>query len=164
MVLLGDDTGNIVGWIGGVSALITALGGAMVVLWNTYHKTKQDRDMATIAQWEQVADRLQKQLDRQEIHIAEQNDAILQLHEEHSSCQVELSNVYGNLDRISDFCERLVVICKMKGEDPGLPPKKIERKQRPDRTAIEFRMRSLQQRTKTLSDQNQHIQLPPNGT
>lgn len=166
-MLFGSDeainTGNIIGLIGGLAALATALGGVIVLIWNTLHKNRQENNSAAISQLEKIADRLQKQSEQQVSHIQELGDAILQLHEEHTNCQVELSEVYGNLDRFCDFCERVATLCRNKGEDPGIPPKKIERKARPDRSAMEFRMRSLRQRTETLSEQNTSISntIPP---
>ncbi len=161
MTFADSDGALITGIIIAVGGLLTAIASAAVLVFDKLHKNKQERDATTIHQWEAVADRMQRQLDLQGVHIHEQGDAILQLHEEHSNCQIELAEVHGNLDRMYDYCERMQVVLKDQGIDSGNLPKRIERKPRPDRGALEFRMRSLQQRTETLSQQSHTIPTPP---
>jgi hypothetical protein len=160
MIFAESEGALITAVIVGIGGLVSALAAAAVLIFDKLHKNRQERDSTTIGQWEAVADRMQKQLDLQGVHIYEQGDAILQLHEEHSNCQIELAEVHGNLDRVCDCCERMALLLRELGKDPGNLPKRIERKPRPDKSALEFRMRSLQQRSQALNQQSSTIETP----
>lgn len=170
------DNGSLIGWIGGATALLMCLAQVIVMVWNAYSdkkekseqlrhnnqqeklKSQQEIDTRAISQWVEVSERLQRQVDRLDIHCKDQADAIFLLHQDHSTCEAELNQLYSYVDYLYDACGRVLRAAKKLGldEDNELPIKPI-RQPRPDKGAFEFKMRTLQQRQETLTKNTQNI-------
>jgi hypothetical protein len=135
----------------GVGALVGGVVGALVTgvikLRNAAHKNTTAREKTVFTHWEQVADKLQEQVDHLRAHSRELMDVIAQQHEEHAECQVRLAEVYGWVVRYYDLSVRL---CKAAGIDitevPSLPPKPP----RHDSAATEHRKRTIEHHSAIL--------------
>jgi uncharacterized membrane-anchored protein YhcB (DUF1043 family) len=145
-----------------IAGLITGLGVLVSGVIGARHKNSQERDRSALAQYREVADRLQRQVETLQAHVVDQAEAVDQLTEEHTACQVELADLYGACVLLHDFAKRTAACCKRLGDDPGEVPPLPARPHRPDRAAAEFRRRSLQQNTQLL--QSKHPLPPAGGT
>jgi hypothetical protein len=143
-----------------LGALITGLVTALVMLLNAWHKNRQEAaasahkisqesERSAIEQYREVADRQQKQIERQDAHIQRMQDAVDCLTDEHTHCQVSLTALYGVLDRLYDYAVRVAHCCRRLGEDPGEPPPLPPRPERPARDA-EYERRQIAQTTQNL--------------
>lgn len=151
------EGGAIAGWISSAAVLIAAITAAYKV-WN---RVRQDRDTSTIGQYVVIVDRQQKQIEQQEIHVGELSLAVEQLTEEHTTCRIELTELYGEMTRMHDFAVRVAACCHHLPNPPGEPPPMPPRPARPDPAGDEFRQRTLAQTTQNLHELSGLIPPPP---
>lgn len=153
--------------LSGAILLVPIIAAAVVKLFDARHKNKQEAEATAITQYREVADRLQKQIERQDSHIGELSGAIEEMGEEHVACREELVATYGVVLLLYDFSRRAAAALKRLGEDPGEVPPLPPKPSRPDRSAREFRARSLAQDTRSLHESSAVLPkpqpLPPPG-
>lgn len=136
--------------LAGLGAAATTLVTLLIAFLSARHKNRQEADRTALEQYREVADRLQRQVERLDGHVRDLTDAFGELSEEHASCQVEMAGLYGELVRLHDFARRVAGVCRRLGDDPGEPPPLPPRPERPDRSAAEHRRRTLAQTSQNL--------------
>lgn len=147
-----------------MTALLTAIAGAVVTVMAARHKHRQEADQGAIAQWRELHRLQQEQIDRQERHIAGLDALIGELFAADAECQVELTRQYGLLEWVHGTLARCKEALARQGEDvgalPPLPPPPARRNRR-----AEFLTRQAAQDSATLAEVNKviHAQAPPGG-
>lgn len=123
------DNGALIGVITAMGGILTAVGAWVISYASMKRQQKREDNQEAVTHWKEIADRQQEQLDKQDEHIEAQQRAITLLHEEHSQCQVHISDLYGFAVRLHDVTVRLAENQKKQGMDPGyipdLPPRPV---------------------------------------
>lgn len=131
------------GWATVFVAVGTAGGGA--VTWMLSWLSSQRK--TTLGEYQEIVERLQKQVDRQAAQIDEQQRAVNRLVGLHADCRAESRELYGTMSLLHQMLRRQVTAMKAAGipceEVPDLPP----RPERHGEAEVEFIKRTTEQNT-----------------
>jgi outer membrane murein-binding lipoprotein Lpp len=143
------------GWtavLAGLGALATAVIGAVaaavVLIWNTAHRNRQESESAVVQHLNAIVAQLQQRVEHLNSHTREMVDAMAQQHEEHSQCRVTLAEWCAWGKHVHELARRL---CRQAGmspdeELPSLPPQPP----RYDPAAAEHRKRTIEHHSAIL--------------
>lgn len=152
-----ESTGTAAALLSGAAVVIAAI----VAGYKAWHVIRQERDRTALGQYREVADRQQRQIERQDALIEEFSEKVRSLTDDHAACQVELAEQYGHLVLMHSFAKRVAACCRDLGRDPGDLPPLPERPKRHDREREEFEQRTLAQKTKNVQQLSGIIPPPP---
>lgn len=152
-ILLADETGHgmdgtaTVAVLAAAAAIITALATAAVTVYGKWHTVRQERDATALDEYRKYCERMEKQIDRLEKHLAAQQETIDEMHDEHARCQVEMSELWGWAVLIHTVaCQLSERLARHSGEQVEVP----DLPERPSATDAGFRARTSGQGSRTL--------------
>jgi hypothetical protein len=116
--------------VSGIMGVLIGSGGTFVLAYlQARHKRNQETHSTTIAEWQQIADRQEKQIARLEQQIDEMQTAIHHLYGAFNASQVEISDLHGWCARIRDLAVRQAMSLEQHGDKPETIPELPPRKQ-----------------------------------
>lgn len=130
-----------------VGAIATAAGAILTLIY----KNRQQEEVSTVKNYKIVFDRQEKRIARLETLIDEQRGLIESVGRDHTVCQIQLAEVYGDLCLIHQTACRHAAALTELGHPPGdVPPLR----QRPSHIAAspdtEFLARTVQHNMKLV--------------
>ena len=157
MVLADTDS---TGWIVASGTLVTAVVGALVILFKNRHDQRRETRKDSLEEWQRIANRLEEQNDRAQQVIGQHQEAIQAISEEHAECREENVELRQAVTFIYNTFRYLHTQAVKSGAfDPGpLPEMPKLRDPRPEsRTAYLVRQAAqsttlLQQTNKAMKD------------
>lgn len=144
-----------------MGALFTALAGAVVVVFNAWHKNalerqgreasqKAEREKVALDEYKALVLRQDEQISRVTLHSEQQQEEITRMHRQYADCEVERMEQHGQIVVLHDGLCRALAALRRKGEDPGPDPAPPQKPRRPSPDADQAR-RTTEQNTRTLA-------------
>lgn len=105
-----------------IAAAVAAISGAIGSLLTIIHKNKQGDEATTAKSYKAVFDRQEKRIARLESLIDEQRGLIEHMGRDHSTCRVQLAEVYSDLCAMHDTACRHAEALNSSGKSVGSVP------------------------------------------
>jgi uncharacterized coiled-coil protein SlyX len=154
--------GDVGGWLAVgtvVGALLTAAAGAAVKLLSERRRIAKDARLDAIAEWRELAARLEAQHERCEAVISQQQQALDALRAIYTGCREDCVETRSNLRHLYECVRRMHARLKAAGQDPGELPEMPPERERSSAEA-EFLARQAAQSAGLLKAADKAI-VPP---
>ena len=145
----------------GLTGVVGALAAALALLLRTRGRETRQNERSAVAQWREIADDRQRQVERQQALIDEFLEKIETFERRHGRCEVRVAQQYGFMVLIYDHAKRCGSCLRERGQDPGELPPLPEPPEPYDEDRAEFERRTLRQKVQSVQQLSGVVPPPP---
>lgn len=109
-----------------ITAIVSAVAGALVLLMNARSTTKQRESAEKKNEYETIITRYEKDIQRREAHDEQVGAVVDKLKESNTRLRERYANLQGRYDLLSDYTRRQYVFMQKQGLTPEAPPVKVD--------------------------------------